>query len=312
MVRQGGPYNMKSILLFLFCVSVFNPSARAADIVIPLKIDSGDIKDRDTRTFAVPVTIGGKDYDFAWGCSGWTIVSESFAQQARLKVQADESLATWVDGAGKPLFAGLAEVEVTFGGKKSLIVVRVIKDAYTDPKTSGTIGYEIASLYQWELNPDAGKPTLTLRPPGTKLPAKPIATLPMVDDGERVWLNVTVRNVAFDLAIMPQASDITAGPGVQRKWDLTQGKIEDVPTPAGPVRTITLGPKEPVMLSKSTAEMGVTIVLIGDPKSQEDLPATTNGIGASVLNRYVYVVDCKTKQVSLMSKVKLPATQPAK
>ncbi len=303
---------MKHILLILLCISAFIPTARGADTVIPLKIDAGEIKDRDTRTFAVPVTIGGKEYDFAWGCSGWTIVSESFARQARLKVQADESLAGWVDGAGKPLFTGLVEVEVTFGGKKSLIVVRVIKDAYTDPKTSGTIGYEIASLYQWELNPDADKPTLTLRPLGTKLAAKAIAILPLIDDGERVWLNVSVRNVAFDLVIMPQASDITAGPGVQRKWDLTQGKIEDVPTPAGPVRTITLGPKEPVVFSKHVAETGVTIVLIGDPKSKDDLPATTNGIGASVLNRYVYVVDCKTKQVSLMSKVKLPATQPAK
>jgi len=287
-------------------------SARAADTVIPLKIDSGGIMERDTRTFSVPVAIAGKEYNFAWGCSGWTIVSQSFAKTAGLRVMPDDSLATWVDGAGQLLFAGVAETDVTFAGKKVRVPLRVLKDAYTDGQTLGTIGYDIASQFQWELNPDAEKPTLTIRPLGTKIATKPIAVLPLTDDGERIWLSVTVRNVPFDLVIMPQASDITAGPQIQRKWDLTQGKIEDVPTPAGPVRTITLGPKEPVQLSKALAEMGVTIVLVGDPKSKDDLPATTNGVGASLLNRYVYVVDVKTKQFSLIAKMQTPTTQPTK
>ncbi len=111
----------------------------------------------------------------------------------------------------------------------------------TDGQTLGTIGYDIASEFQWELNPEAEKPTLTIRPLGTKLAAKPIATLPLADDGERIWLNVTIRNVPFDLVIMPQASDITAGPAIQRKWDLTQGKIENVPTLAGPCARLRSG-----------------------------------------------------------------------
>ncbi|CAN5492761.1 hypothetical protein BH10PLA1_BH10PLA1_16500 [soil metagenome] len=296
----------------LLLILLLAPLTRAADTVIPLKLDSGGIADRDTRTFAVPVTINGKSYDFAWGCSGWTIVSESFAKQAGLKVLPDEGLASWVDATGQPLFAGTALADVGFADRKVRSPLRVLKDAYTDGKTLGTIGYDIAGQFQWELDPDADKPTLTIRPLGTRLPVAPLAVLPLTDDGERVYLNVTVRNVAFDLVIMPQASDISAGPSVQRKWDLTKGKIEDVPSPAGPVRTITLGPKEPVQLSKKIAETGVTIMLIGDPKSEQDLPASTNGIGASMLNRYVYIVDLKTKQCALLSRVKLPATQPAK
>jgi len=294
--------------LVLLSVLILNPFAYAAETVIPLKLDSGGIADRDTRTFAVPVTINGKSYDFAWGCSGWTIVSESFAKQAGLKVVPDYSLESWVDAAGKPLFAGTVIVEVAFADRKTKAPLHVLKDAYTDGKTLGTIGYDLAGQFQWELNPDAEKPTLTLRQLGTKFPVAPLAVLPLVDDGERVWLNVTVRNVAFDLVVMPQASDITAGPTVQRKWDLTKGKIEDVPTPAGPVRTITLGPREPVQLNKKIGETGVTIMLIGDPKAVLEPPATTNGVGASLLNRFVYIVDLKTKQMVLLSRVKLPAT----
>lgn len=294
-----------SIVLLLLSINAF-----AAETVLPLKVDSGGIADRDTRTFTVALLVNGKPHDFAWGCSGWTMVSESFAKTAGLKVTKDETLESMTDAAGKPMFAGAAEMSVTLGGQKFLVYPKVIKDAYS-PTPVGTVGYDIASLFQWEFNPDTEKPTLTLRPLGTKT-AKPLAVLPLVDDGERVWLSVNVRNVPFDLVIMPQASDIMAGPAIQKKWDLTKGKIEDVPSPAGPIRTATLSDREPVALSKTISEKGVTIVLIGSPDAGDDLPASTNGVGASILNRYVYVVDTKLKQFIILSRRTIPTTQPAK
>ncbi len=281
----------------------------AADVVISLKLDSGGVADgRDTRTFAVPITINGKEQTFAWGCAGWTLVSESFAKENTLKItKGPDDLATYVDAAGKPMFAGVSDVAVKFGGKQIGVQLKVLKDAYA---TGNTIGYEIANQFQWELNPDATNPTLTLRPPGTKIAGSPIAVLPLTDDGERLWLSVTVRNVPFDLVVMPQASDIIAGPSIQKRWDLTKGKVEDVPSPAGPVRTAKLSEKEPIQLAKKVTEKNVAIVLVGDPDSGQDLPANTNAIGASILNRYLYVVDANTKQMTLLARI--PTTQPTK
>ena len=282
-----------------------------ADTVIPLKLDSGGIVEgRDTRTFAVPIMINDKEQTFAWGCAGWTIVSETFAKENGLTVKkAKDELAGYIDAEGKPMFAGVAEVAVKFGGKQMGVQLKVLRDVFA---TGNTIGYEIAGLFQWELNPDVAKPTLTLRQPGTKIDAKPLAVLPLTDDGERLWLSVTVRNVPFDLVIMPQASDIIAGPSIQKRWDLTKGKVEDVPSVAGPVRTAKLSEKEPIVLAKKVTETNVSIVLVGDPDSGQDLPANTNAIGASILNRYVYVVDPKTKQMTLLSRMPTPTTQPAK
>src|SRR5699024_8386274 len=125
------------------------------------KVDSGAIFERDTRTFAVPITINGKEHAFAWGCSGWTMVSETWAKENELRItKGDEELAAYIDAEGKPMFVGVAEVTVSFGGQKLLLPMKVLKDAYA---SGNTIGYEIAGRFQWELNPDATKPTLTLR-----------------------------------------------------------------------------------------------------------------------------------------------------
>ena len=297
---------VKTLLLLLSLTTLAH-----ADTVIPLKLDSGGIVEgRDTRTFAVPITINDKEQTFAWGCAGWTIVSETFAKENGLTVKkAKDELAGYIDAEGKPMFAGVAEVAVKFGGKQMGVQLKVLRDVFA---TGNTIGYEIAGLFQWELNPDVAKPTLTLRQPGTKIDAKPLAVLPLTDDGERLWLSVTVRNVPFDLVIMPQASDIIAGPSIQKRWDLTKGKVEDVPSVAGPVRTAKLSEKEPIVLAKKVTETNVSIVLVGDPDSGQDLPANTNAIGASILNRYVYVVDPKTKQMTLLSRMPTPTTQPTK
>jgi hypothetical protein len=297
-------------LIFLMLLLLAGP-AIAADTVIPLKLDSGGVQDgRDTRTFSIPILINGKEHHFAWGCSGWTMVSETFAKENSLKIgKPTDDVVGFVDAEGKPMFAGVADASVTLAGQKIPVSMKVLKDAYA---SGNTIGYDIAGKFQWELNPAGEKPTLTLRPPGSKIAGTPVAVLPITDDGERLWLNVNVRNWPFDLVIMPQASDIVAGPSIQKKWDLTKGKVEDVPSAAGPVRTATLREREPVQLAGKETVKNVTIVLVGDPESGQDLPANTNAVGASILNRFVYVVDPKTKQMTLLSRVAPATTQPAK
>lgn len=293
----------------VFCLFLFAVSAHAADTVISLKLDSGGIADgRDTRTFAIPLNVNGRDHLFAWGCSGWTMVSETFARENGLKIdKPTDDMAGYIDAEGNSMFAGVTEATVSLGGQKFPVTMRVLKDAYA---SGNTVGYEIASRFQWELNPDVEKPTLTLRRLGSKIAGTPVAVLPITDDGERLWLNVNVRNWPFDLVIMPQASDIVAGPSIQKKWDLTKGKVENVPSPAGPVRTAHLREREPVQLAGKETVKSVTIILVGDPESGQDLPANTNAVGASILNRYVYVVDAKAKQMTLLSR-RGPTTQPA-
>src|SRR5215216_1522298 len=87
------------------------PAAAAvtfAPVTIPLTVMEGDLFNRDCRVFGVPVECAGVKATFTWACGGETIVSDTFARQARLVVKDDPELAQYRDAAGNELFVGSA------------------------------------------------------------------------------------------------------------------------------------------------------------------------------------------------------------
>jgi len=293
-------------------VLVGSASLRAADeaVVVPLKVDMGGIGDRDSRCWAVPVTVNGERADFAWGCGGFTIISEAFAHRAKLAVRPDDETTGYVDPGGQPLFAGQAEATFTLAGQTFKVYAKVMKDAYIGGRT-GALGYDVAKHYQWQVNPDRRRPTMTLRAPGRAPTSRPIAVLPMRDDGENLWLAVKIRNVAVDVCLMPQSTDLQVAPEQQARWDLAWGKVEEIQSYMGPVQSTFLEGKDTVELARDVVETDLLLLLIGDPKHPEKTPAARSGIGASLLNRYVYVVDPQLKQFMILARVPKPTTRPA-
>lgn len=282
--------------------------ALADETVIPLKTDSGVAPNRDTRTWRLPVRCNDVDAEFTWGCSGWTIIGETFARQAKLRISLSIDLDGYVDAAGKPMFLGEADVAITIGKRTTKTTAMVMRDAEYNRGLTGTLGYDVARQYQWEINPAAA--TLTLRPPRTAPASRPIAILPLKDEKEDLWINVKIRNVAVDVRLMPQNSDLTAGPDLQNKWDLSKARPEDVKTFLGGVRSAVLTGRSLTKLAPGLTEMNVYVILVGDPDKPAATPGAKSGIGASLLNRFVYCVDADLKQFRIMSRVRPPASQP--
>ncbi len=303
---------MRFALLVVYLM--FSPFSRAADkaafapIVIPLTVGEGDLFNRDCRVFTIPVECSGIKTHFTWACGGETIVSETFATQTRLATKDEPELAPFIDAAGKPLFVGSAIAEISIGGRSTATKVWVMRDGETNKQPTGIVGYQLARQFQWELDPRV--PQLTLRPPKSPLSKKPLATIRLKDENQNLLINIKIRNIAVDVCLIPQSTDLQAAPNLQKRWDLEHSGLKvETNSYLGNVRTVQLTGKSGVWLSPEIFETDVLAILL------ENNPNASSGIGQSLLNRFVYTVDAENKQFSILSKVTLKevraTTQPA-
>ncbi len=299
----------------LSCISV----APGATNVVPLIVESGQIEPgRDSRVFAVTLDIARDDHtgtlaaQFTWACGGETIISLELAERLRAPIKANRDLEGYVDGDGRRLFAGEADVIVHFGDQRHRITAWVMNPPFA-PGLTGVFGHEIPRKYQWEINPDPQRPTLTLRPPGAIAPAgspRPLAVLPLKDHDANLWINITVRNVAVDVRLIPQSTDFQAAPDLQKKWDMARsGEKTEVTRNSylGGARVLRLIGKDGIHLGGGVYETDLFALLL------DDNPAATSGIGQSLLNRFIYRVDAERGKFTLVSRVPepSPASQPA-
>ena len=132
-----------------------------------------------------------------------------------------------------------------------------------------------------------------------------MATLPLKDDRDNLWINVKIRNVPVDVLLAPQSSDIQIDPELQRKWDLQGGTETEVIGYLGKERYRKLtGGKDCIELAGTIREHGLLVILIGDKNHPELTPSARSGLGQSLLNRFVYCVDAKRKEFRILSRVR--------
>ncbi|MGA2500344.1 MAG: hypothetical protein ABSH20_21590 [Tepidisphaeraceae bacterium] len=294
---------MTTSLLLLVCLRLV-----AEDQVIPLKVESGAIEEgRDSRIFNVPVNIRGDEHRFIWACGGWTTIRESLARDLSLPIAEDDETAGYTDASGQPMFVGKTRMPLSFGGIAQNVSMKVARDAAYNKGLAGIIGYDVASRFQWEVNPDPKAPTLTLRPAGTARPANPLATLPLRDEADNLWIPVTIRNASVEVLLAPQLSDIQAAPDMQKAWDIETGQGHDVASEFGNLRTRRLvGAKDVVELSPEVREAGCTVMLVGDKNHPERTPNARSGLGQSFLNRFTYCVDPRIGKFWVLKKMHPP------
>jgi hypothetical protein len=291
-------------------IALLNVCLLADDPVIALKVEGAGGPGMDTRVFSVPLVCNGAEAHFIWGCGGWTIVSESFAEKASLKVRDDPDVAGFAAADGKPIFAGSADTDIRLGARSHRENVKVMRDKYADRGMAGIVGYAIARQYQWEVNPDWTRPTLTLRSPGSRPTSQPVAVVPLKDDDDNLWLKVKVRGEAVDLCLIPQSTDMQAGPELQRRWDIASGKATDIKSFMGSIRTVMLMGKDAVELAPQFVESNVRVILVGSPKDEPN-PSQRSGLGASLLNRFIYCVDPQEGKFMILGRPRPPkATMP--
>jgi hypothetical protein len=298
------------LLVFLACASLVSAENES---VIPLTIDSGGIEaNRDARIFSLPVKCNAVDAQFVWGCGAWTILSESFANKCGLDIKPDPEVADLIDSDGKPMFSGSAQTQITVGDLARTITAKVMRDTAYNKGMTGVIGCDISAHVQWEMNPDPKTPTLTIRPPGTELPQKPLAILPLkVGEDDNLYLSITIRNAEVPVMLAPQNTDLQAAPDLQKVWDIASGAKTQVKSYAGDLKTYHLtGKRDVVHLGKDIQEGDLIVVLIGDKDHPERTPNAKSAIGQSFLNRYHYCVDPHLKKLIILSRMPLPA--PAK
>lgn len=279
----------------------------APETILPMTVESGSIVPgkQDTRIFQVPVTVSGTKSSFIWSCGGQCIVSEHFCHLAHLEIRENEDLKPMTDAAGLPLFLGDTIADVVIGGKSNIVTAWVMRDTKYNKGMTGILGYDVASQYQWEVDPT--KPSLTLRPPGTAPKGKPLATLPLRLDQQNFWVTIKIRNAEEEVSLMPQTPDLQASPDLQKKWDLeSSGKVTDAQTYMGKVRSMTLKGLDGVWFNKDLFEGNVPVYLLSDG------PNVRSGMGQSLLNRYVYMVDPEKKELTLLRRIAGPAAPPAK
>jgi hypothetical protein len=298
------------LLVVLFLPCLLAPAAEAEETVISLKVASGTVaKDRDSRVWAVPVKCNDVETDFTWGCGWYTVVSESFANKAGLKPEKDDETAPIIAGDGKSLFLGKAKADVSFAGRRASSDVRIMRDSEFNKGMIGTIGYEIARQFQWEINPE--KQTLTLRAPGAQVTGKTLAVIKLKDDGENLFLPAKARNTEIALALAPHASDIQAAPDLQKAWDIATGQEAEEKGVFGGQRTRKLsGAKDYIELSPEVREAGLTVILIGNKDKPEETPDARSGLGASFLNRFIYRVDAQANMFVVVSRANVPVPEP--
>lgn len=287
-----------------------------ADTVLPLEVAEGEYGPRDSRVFSLPVVCNGFQARFVWGCSGWTLMSEQYAEKCGIAPKEDPDLAEYQAG-GKPIFAGSADVTLRIDQHTHRENVKIMSRAFADAGMTGILGYNIASAYQWEINPHPKTPTLTLRPPGTKPTTQPLAVLPLKNEEENLWVSLNLRRQKCSLVLMPQSTDMQAGPELQRRWDIASGKAEDIKTYLGRVRSVMLTGKDAVELAPGLLESNILVILVGNAKDMQSSPSTRSGVGASLLNRFTYCVDPRDQRLLILSRHAPPqpatraSTQPA-
>jgi hypothetical protein len=287
--------------------SVLQEAEPAQDNVIKMGVESGrlDDKGRDNRVFTVPIACGDAKTNFTWGCGGQTIISAWFAQKARIEIHPNEDLKVIVDGEGKPLFLGDASVELTLGGKKFAITAWIMRDGTFNKNVPGVIGYEVAKKFQWEIDPRV--PQMTIRELGTAPKGKVLATLPLKEDQDNLWIHIKVRNVEDDVTLMPQTPDFQAAPALQKSWDIDRNgqQPDDIKTYLGNMRVMTLRGQDGIHFTPEIFETNFLAYLLGED------PNARNAIGQSLLNRFVYSVDVSKKEMLLISRVSHAAAKPA-
>lgn len=294
----------KPTLLLLLTAGCWLPTpvASAAErfepITLPLKVTEGDLFNRDARVYSIPVECGGASTLFTWACGGETIVSQAFAVRAGLRIKPDPDNAGFMDGRGQPLFAGSAQADLKIVGRSHPVSVWVMRDGEHNKEMTGIIGYQVARNYQWEIDPRV--PQLTLRPPGTKPDKKPLASLPLKEENQNFWINLKLRNVPVDLCLIPQSTDLQAGPALQKKWDLDHGGLKiETKSYLGNVRTVTLSGKSGAYFTPEIFETEILCILV------DENPNAPSGVGQSLLNRFVYSVDPQLKQFNILARVTL-------
>ena len=281
-------------------------------IVLKMGIESGKEDDhgRDSRIFTVPVSVGDANTNFTWGCGGQTIISAWFAKSARIEIRPNEDLNQFVDGDGKRLFVGDSSVEIKIGSTSFQLIALIMRDGQFNKNVPGIVGYQIARQFQWEVDPRI--PQITLRNIGTKHVGKSLATVPLKDDQENFSVHVKVRNAEDDVVLMPQTPDFQVAPALQKNWDMDRGggaPPEDIKTYLGTVRMINMKGQDGVHIGENIFESNFPAYLLGDN------PNARSAIGSSILNRYVYVVDPGTLQMTFIERVggvRKATTEPAK
>jgi hypothetical protein len=293
----------------LLCLLLASPAAMAQDTVIPLKVAFGQIvKDRDLRVFAMPAKVDETETQLVWGCNAFTEITQSLASKCGLEIKSDRETEAFLDGTGQPLYVGRTRADITVGGRRMTVGnIKVRRDSQFTKGIDGEIGYEIVAMFQWELNPDAQKPTLTLRPTGAKPPGGVVANLPIKDEGDNLWVTVKARNVDVAVALAPQVSDIQAAPDLQKAWDIASGQEEKHKGLLGTQRIRQLtGPKDYVEFTPQIREGNLVVVLVGDKDHPEATPGARSGLGASLLNRFVYRVDVRAGEFVIVKRLGPP------
>lgn len=281
---------------------------RQREQVISLEIADGE-PDDPGRVFSLPVECNGVAAQFELGGFGVSRISQSLADRVHALILPDSQLSRHHDPDGKPIFAGSAFVSIALGGMEQDFRVAVMKDAYCQkPEKQGMLGYDVLREFQWEVDPSA--PSLTLRPLATPPASKPLAILPLRTTGDGAFVRIRIRNVTEELGLMPGSSFVQAGPRLQRAWDFSSGKkleIKDMDVNRfGDVRTIRLHGQDVVELTRDLRETDLLVALIGDPKNLNSTTMESSGLGQCVLNRFVYCVDARRRQLRLMSRVPEP------
>ncbi len=284
--------------------------------VIPMGIESGAANDhgRDTRVFTIPVMCAGHKAKFTWSGSGQTLITASYAQEINATINDNPDLKTFLGSDGKPLFHGDAAVELEFAGKKHSATVFVIRDDQITPGVGGIIGYDLARDYQWEVDPRV--PRITLRRAGTPARRKAMATLPLKEEDLELYVRVKLRGIEEDLSLMPNAPYVQAAEKLQEAWNSAHvGKPSQERDVNGMRMIVLTGNRDALALSDDVVEMDLAVLLLADGGTGH------SSLGSSVLNRFVYCVDPKRKDVMLLERVepaaakpdgqRLPAKQPA-
>jgi hypothetical protein len=277
--------------------------SEAKDVVVKLGVESGRPSDhgRDTRVFTIPVTCADAKANFTWGCGGQTIITKSFAQKARIEIRDNEGLKGYVDGSGKPIFAGDAPIDVVFGGQSHQVVTLVMYDTPANRNVPGVIGLDAAKMQQWEIDPRV--PQITFRGLGSvpEKRSKPLATIALKEEDENLMVHVKVKGAEEDVVLMPQAAEFQASPALQKAWDLDPAASSGA---AGNGRVLTFhGGADTLQLNDQISETNFLVFLLG-PEN----PNARSGLGQSVLNRFVYSVDVERKELTLWERVTPGAT----
>ena len=209
---------------------------------------------------------------------------------------------------GYPIFVGWADGTVTFGGTKHEVRLLVVRDEHCTPgEERGSIGGDVLKAHQWEVDPVAR--TMTLRKLGANPRVKPLARLKMRVDKDAFVIGVKIRNVAEDVQLMLGSSYVQAGPALQRKWDLLSGKKAEVELRSiGDIRVLTLKGDDNLQLSGGIVVTDIDVALMGDARKEKnsELAETASCVGQGVLNRFVYSVDAKRKEMLILERVKTP------